>query len=701
MHIEGVNGLLLIDSQRFNRTIIGMVFLIMVLFSFLISLPVNSDNVQLGFYNAVAYNFSKALLGEETGEWHIYKRWNGKFDVIGLLDVNRNENKGLVLVKLFGFHMPDSFTAKPVAIEDLFVKMQPNIDLALNVKNNYLVIGKPSSINLLGPMKYGAMGFYMSVYSYRRIELLSVKVLSGSQKGLNITTYKDLESYLDNLKANSTLLFTVKVHPTETNVILVGDSRYGKWDSYSLDCDGAVLCEGKKYLAGWFSMLYETPKLPPRGEEPETINYYGMILTPFYNMTTWTYNPDYQYFVGSGIGIAWNDSCKYNNYPTPKDKYILKWMGPGDINELYALRIMGHPDDPCCHLPAYYVNFLPKWCEAGKKVGNVFNYNVSKVIDRVRHVPLGSASAYIPGTGVNVVYSNGKMYFFEMKKPGEQPVQYVSLPMVLLFNTTMRWNYTMPENTPELEKAVVPVDFGSVRNIWFTSNLTMVVLGNDGRTLHLYLYNEPIDKNPSAILNPVTVKKITLKQPVSKAVENGSIVYLTSKDGVAYRINGIRLTKMGVIDSSPLDIGVFGRYLAVLYNNKIVLYNVNKGLKKEYEVPLNNSYKWIVTSTNYIFLIGDNYTSVYTLEPKTIFLSGPGVGKALVTAKPHESTGTSQKLTPSTSRATESSGSVAVSENRSLENTSRSETISKSGAAVAIAGLIIIFLVGYYYFRNK
>ena len=681
---------------------IAVLLLLVVMSGFSIIIPVNSDSgVQTGFYDDVAYNYSMVLLGNKIQGWSIYK-WNRKFDVYGILNSASSETYGgMELVKLFGFSMPDSFTYKPVAVEDSYARMHPNIRVPLGEKSNFLVLGTPSSVYLVGPMKYGGMGFYMSVYSYRKIELLSVRVLSGTDKGANITTYKDLESYLHKLHDSSALLFKVKIHPTVTNVVLVSDDRYEKWNSLKLDCNGTVGCEGKKYFVGWFSMLYQIGKLPPRGEEPKTISEYGMILTPFYNVTTWTYNPDFQYFVGSGTGIAWNASCKYSDHPTGKDKYTLEWMGPGDINEIYSLRIIGNPSEHCCHLPAYYINFLPLWCKAGKDYGELY-YNVTSIINRVKNIPLGSASAYIPGTGVNVVYSNGQLYFFKINSPPQEQIHYTTMPMVVYFNTTVRWSYTLPQSKPELEKAIVPINLGSIRGIWFTSNKTMIVLDSNNKTIHLYLYNEPINKNPSSVLNPINERKISLKHAISAVAYNRSIIYLASKDGAVYKINGIQVSQLGTIKPNPINIGVYGKYLAVLYNDRLILYSTADNLEEKFEAHLSSEYKWIVPSTHYIFVIGDNHTEVYSLEPKVPFLSGTGIGEAKITVNPSVTTSVpSQETTSNLSQQQSRTVESVNNSNSPTETTSGNGILSKEAIAAFAVVLIVLFLVGYYYFRNK
>ena len=670
------------------RSRVLMYVLILLVLTMFITpvLPVYTSSYQSGdISKQIAEDYALTLIGKSPSNWYLVKRRG--HGVVGFLLYNES-SLDFKLVKLFEIKLRDSFSYKPYAVEDRFIFVYPHVTTHLNEENNYVIIGQPVGVNLIGPMRYGGIGVYLSFYNYRNIKLdgINASYTGGTE---DINSYSDLDSFIKELNGNALLTFNTEISPSRLNVMLFTDNRYSPWGNATVNCEAMPSCNAIVSGSNWFSVWYMYNRVF-KGDEPRPSPYllFGVILTPFYNVTTWTYNPYASYFLGAGQGIAWNASCKYGNAPTSKDKYLLKWMGPGDVDELYSLNIIGRQDSLCCHLPAYYANFVPMWCLAGKDYGGE-TYNISGILNRVESVPQPSVSAYIPGTSYTVAYWNNKMYFYSVPviKPHQTNSEWE--PLDIYFNTTQRWNYTFPMLQPRYEKAIVPINLGDPYGLWFTSRYTMFVLDRDMRTVHIFVFNSPVDNNPSTILTPVESNKIKLKNQVAAVAYNGSNLYFIESSGTVYKVSNNGIVSIGKVGGDPVDAAIYHGYLAVLYKNRVVLYNL-ENLTEEYSTNFNRMYKWIVPSNHMLFLIYNNTVAVYSLIPTNVYFAD-GV-KETVSLKVQGYHAT----TTSTSTVTSSTASGASTTVSSEANNKSGSLGLSSALAMIVATVIIIGVIGFY-----
>lgn len=685
-----------------GRGLGSLVLLVLVVVSMVSVLPSSSQvggTSQL-YYNELIYNLTRTVLGYNSTTWKTDK-FKGGISVIG---IDNPSNVDKVLVHLFDLSLPDSFSYKPVSLEDNLTKTLININIRRDKNHNYVMVGNYGSVYLIGPQKYGGMGVFFNVYAYRSIRVSEIRVTLSNGTILKVPSYKELLHYKD--KGAVKVEVIGNVTPVKLNVVVSGDVRYKNWTPIRISCD--MPCDSKPYETIEFSAIYDVPFLPPKGEKPK-LSEYGSILTLFYNVSTWTYDPEYQYFVGSGSGIAWNASCKYGDAPTDRDKYTVRWMGPGSFVNMYSLFIAGYIDDICCHLPAYYINFLPRWCKAGKMYG-VINYTIPDFIrNRVTHIPLGSASAYIPHTGITAIYSNGTMYFFKVGRPPTWIADYVTRPLVFRYNSSVRFNYDYPQKTPKFEIGHVETGFGNIVDMWFIDTHTLVLLKGDHRTIEILRYTSDLSTDPLLVSTPSSVRSFTLNSRVVTGVLHDSTLYLSLVSGEILTIRDGKLSIIGTLKPDPIDIGIYGDYLVVLYNDSMSLYNLRNRLVQDYHESLNYSFRWVVPSSHFILLVGGNHVSVYSLEPKLDFLSGGGVGRAVLELSSTSSSTTTNghDTTSSVKRSTSSSHTSTIQV--SLTNSDQSNPETSVGVVkhetytyvLLLVLLVVVFVSGYVVMRFK
>ena len=627
-------------------------------------------------------NFLKVILGENVTGWYYYKMGNRR-SIIGMINYNPNEE---TLTHLFDYYTPDEFTYKPVAVEDTPTKVYVTLQSKADEKHNYILIGKPVSVYLLGPEKYGGIGQYMLIYTYKRLGLIKADITLKNGTRITTQSYDTIRELYKTGTISSIRAYTT-VYPARMNLILVGDKRYNNWGEPEVKCSNIVVCKEKVYTIQLFSPLYQISELPKNLDNID-IPEYGLILTPFYNVTTWTYNPEYQYFTGSGTGIAWNATCGN----PPFTKYNLKWMGPGDINELYSMRIIGSPNEKCCHLPAYYINFLPLWCKANSKYGEFF-YNITSVINRIENVPISRISGYIPRTGVNYVYANGKLYLFKLDKPAIREIHYSSNPLVIYFNTTMRFDFELPNNTPIHEIGVIPVNLDGVSKLWFTTPKTIVTLDKTMTTLTITSYKNEISKGEPT--KPNGKQTYELDSKVVNTYYDDGKVYLVTEKGTVYKVEEKELTEIGSILEGARDMSVQDKSLVVLYPSELVIYNVTGKPTVTQEVKLHSNYKWVVTSKHMVFLIGDKKVSVYKWLPKRIVEEKGGETTLTAIMKiaktnTHKQTEPNQQTTISTVQKT-TSFTIKTSQESEVET-----KVPPNGIRISLAAVLILILVVAY-----
>lgn len=641
-------------------------------------------------YSGFGDEYLNTIIGENTTGWYYYKLGDRR-SIIGITHYNPDEK---ILIHLFDYYTPDEFTYKPTAIEDRPTKIFVSLHSKADEKHNYILIGDPISVYLIGPEKYGGLGQYMLVYTYKRMELDKAELTLRNGTTITTQSYNKIRNLYKDRLIKDVKVYTT-LYPARMNVILVGDKRYNNWGEPEVKCTNIISCQDKVYTTHIFSPLYQISELP-RNLDDVDIPDYGLILTPFYNVTTWTYNPEYQYFVGSGTGIAWNATCGH----PPFIKYNLRWMGPGDINEFYSITITGNPDENCCHLPAYYINFLPLWCKAGKEYGELF-YNITKVSDRIRDIPLGNISGYIPGTGVNYVYTNGKLYMFKQTKPPVTNIHYSTNPLVIYFNTTVRFNFEEPSLTPIHEIGIVPLELGKISKLWFTNPTTIVTLDAPMKTITIIKLETPI--TPHRPIEISSKETHALNGEATVTYYNNGTIYVVTKKGTLYEITGNEVIKKGTILEGVKDISVQNNKLVTLYQNRLVIYNISKSPKVTKEVELNDNYKWVVTSKQLLFLIGNKKVSVYGELPEQI-VEEKGGNSTLTLSKNLQETGTSQTVINNhkTSSITSKPTINNKNENKSPSNEDVETRVTGNGLRISITViLILVVLVAYIMMKIK